>query len=86
MKPFKGHISNWNKQVWSEPKDEHLGFVVRGRPSGHPEFEDFIRTSLVVKMDEPIEEAGETIYLIETLNSRYKLIGHETVTPFPSRV
>lgn len=67
MKPFKGRINNWNFVVFSEPTEEHLGFVVRGIPSGHPEFKDFIRTSLVVKYD-------EATGAVETLNSRYQLL------------
>ena len=66
MKPHKGTILNYRKIKVSEPTDEHLGFVVWGLPHGHPEFVNWIRTSLVVKEYPEINE-------IETLNSRYSL-------------
>lgn len=70
MKPHKGRIDNWafGSGHHPEPYDgqEHLNLVVRGIPVGHPNFVDFIRTSLVVKFDEEKMQ-------IETLNSIYDL-------------
>lgn len=60
MKPFKGTIDCWNIALTSE------GYVIIGRPIGHPEFIGWMRTSLVVKFDPDAKE-------VETLNSRYKL-------------
>jgi hypothetical protein len=74
MKPFKGYISNWNKVPYEKT------YFVRGRPSGHPDFKDFIRTSLVVKTW-PADNGLDIC--IETLNSRYILMGKETETPMP---
>ena len=78
-KPHKGSISSWKKLNVVNPDNAELinkfygpslGYVIRGIPSGHPEFENWIRTSLVVKHN---KRTGE----IETLNSRYKLVGKE---------
>ena len=77
MKPYKGEIYDpqihyYDRDLVDESapdlKDQHLYFVVLGRPVGHPRFTDCIRTSMVVKYD-------ETTGMIETLNSQYKLIG-----------
>lgn len=72
-KPHRGKISGWSKVDRSQ--DEYarldsmygpsLHYTIRGVPGGHPNFINWIRTSLVVA-----REGNE----IETLNSRYTLV------------
>jgi hypothetical protein len=64
MKPYKGKIRNWCKRQFLN------GFCISGIPVGHPDFEDWLHTSKVVYMDDYSNQ-------IETLNSRYDLIGPE---------
>lgn len=76
MKPHKGQISGWHKitcntNPWPGEKEVNLGYYIFGRPSGHPQFESRIYTSPVVK-----HEGNE----IETLNSRYTLVGEPGMT------
>lgn len=66
--PYKGEIHDWH-MIRSG-----TGVVVLGRPVGHPEFINWIKTSLVVRHE--IGE-GDQPDFIETLNSRYKLVGPE---------
>ena len=69
MKPFRGVIHQWRKVFVEAPIEAYgpnLGFVVYGCPQGHGRFQDWLRTSLVVWIDD-----HETV--IETLNSRYDL-------------
>jgi hypothetical protein len=66
VKPFKGYIQDWK---WVHFPD---GKVVQGMPIGHPDFSGWIRTSKVVK-ETPCENGVDTA--IETLNSRYILMG-----------
>jgi hypothetical protein len=62
-KPFMGTIKNW----WKVPCRSGLGYLIRGRFDGHPQFDGELgHTSYVVAHD---EEAST----IETRNSRYKL-------------
>ena len=71
-KQYKGEIHNW----WIHRFDmqrypqhvETLGYVIRGKPKGHPNFTGWIQTSPVVWHD-PLDNE------IETLNSKYKLVG-----------
>lgn len=65
-KPFKGYIQDW--------KYVHIqGYrCVYGRPQGHPEFTNWIRTSYVVRT-QPCNNGLDT--LVETRNSRYILLG-----------
>lgn len=67
-KPYKGEIHDWHMLKSGN------GVVVFGRPVGHPKFINWIRTSLVVS-HEPGE--GDQPDYVETLNSRYKLVGSE---------
>lgn len=75
VKPHKGEITNWFKQFYPRPViggefEGTLGYLIRGTFMDHPQFghTPFGHTSMVVKHD---EETGE----IETLNSRYTLVG-----------
>lgn len=67
-KPHKGVIEDWEIQDIDMDKypefHNTLGFVVSGRPISHPDFEGWMRTSIVLK-----REGSE----IETYNSRYTL-------------
>jgi hypothetical protein len=70
-KPYRGEIHNWEKRRFDKDRNclpENLGYVIFGRPKGHPSFSRSIQTSAVVSHN---EETGE----IETLNSIYQLIG-----------
>lgn len=75
-KSFKGHISNARKiYIANDFKDRsvklygpNLYYMIAGNIVDHPEFDDWIRTSLIVKFD---PETGDA----ETLNSRYKIVG-----------
>lgn len=75
QKPFKGHISNWFKRAFDQSAHtslpSNLGYIICGRPSGHPVFKDRIYTSAVVK-----HEGNQ----VETLNSRYELVGEAIST------
>lgn len=66
-KPFKGYIRDW---AWERYPN---GIVASGIPIGHPNFTGWIRTSKVVNKT-PCDN-GDTA--IETLNSRYILLGPE---------
>lgn len=82
-KPYKGEIYNWEvtkyppDQFWpNAPLHDGFGLLIRGRPSGHPKFEDFIRTSPVVSWHElPCDPYDVRVIEVETENSRYRLIG-----------
>lgn len=63
-KVYKGEIHNWK---WIHVEGDSY---IRGVPNGHPKFVDWIITSKVVSYT---PATGE----LETLNSRYKLIGEE---------
>ena len=71
-KQYKGEIHNWEIHRFDKnrhPGYEHtLGYVIVGKPKGHPNFTGWIQTSAVVKHD-PLDNE------IETMNSYYKLIG-----------
>lgn len=62
MKPFKGEIHNWSIRTFVD------GYIITGIPVGHPKFKNWMRTSKVVK------RVGRNV---ETLNSRYVLVGEE---------
>jgi hypothetical protein len=64
MKDFKGYIHRWRKRHFAD------GFIITGIPRGHPDFKDWIHTSKVIYLD----EYDNTV---ETMNSRYQLIGTE---------
>lgn len=66
MKPYKGEIHHWRRVKTSD------GYFITGQPHNHPEFIDWIKTSRVVKFNAALLE-------IETLNSRYRLIGKEVI-------
>lgn len=72
QKPHKGKIRCWGKyhfdKVLYPELGDSLGYTIVGRPIDHPEFTRWMRTSAVVK-----HEGNE----IETLNSRYELVGEE---------
>jgi len=76
MKPLKGEIHDWEimyypKEMFRDEQGEfpkNLGYLIRGVPHGHPNFVDYVRTSPIVKHD---RSTGE----VETLNSRYLLVG-----------
>ena len=67
MKPYKGEIHSWSI-LQHNPKV----YSIYGRPVGHPSFVNWIRTSPV------IERNGD---MVETHNSRYKLVGEEQPLP-----
>lgn len=75
-KPFKGYIRHWARRYFDKSwfadniPEANLGYIVTGIPQGHPEFKNWMRTSAVVYFDEYTNE-------IETLNSRYILVGEE---------
>lgn len=73
MKPRRGYISNF-KIV---PVEDNEACVIKGNISGHPYFQDWIITSIVVAV------YGRNV---ETLNSTYTLIGKplEGAWIFPS--
>lgn len=75
MKPFKGEIHNWRRRIFDKSIDpvykNTLGYIIVGIPHGHPDFVNHIYTSAVVKHE------GDTV---ETMNSRYKLVGPEQTT------
>jgi len=78
MKPFKGHMKDWYKVKYSRKITKeygpNLGWIACGTFVDHPEF-GYSRgshTSLIVKCAGP-NESGD--YEVETLNSRYVLIG-----------
>lgn len=75
-KPFKGEIHLWHKRYF-DPKEwarqypadpTVLGYSIAGTPVGHPVFQGWLCTSPVIA-----QEGNE----IETLNSRYTLVGEE---------
>jgi hypothetical protein len=71
MKPYRGIIENWERRLVDKnavPEVPNLGFVIEGRPLGHPIFwkSNRIRTSIVVAFNENTMQ-------IETLNSVYDL-------------
>lgn len=67
MKPHNGPIMNWSKRTCAGG----LGYYIWGRILAHPDFDDQVtNTSIVVAHD---VATGE----IETLNSRYTLVGAE---------
>lgn len=69
-KPFKGEIHNW-KAISYEGETK-----VVGMPVGHPEFTNWIVTSVVVKHFEPPRHLKDVRKIeIETENSRYTLVG-----------
>jgi len=73
MKPFRGEIHNWRIRRFDKIKyalPESLGYVIYGHPSGHRNLSNWIQTSAVVSHN---LETGE----VETLNSRYQLVGNE---------
>jgi hypothetical protein len=71
-KPFKGTLTGWSKKYFDvavhqkEIPEKTLGFVVYGFRHGLV----YMRTSPVIYFDEYTNE-------IETLNSRYLLVGNE---------
>ncbi len=67
-KPFKGKIEEWETLDVPEAGNDNLGFCIVGIPHGHPDFHNWIRTSLVVKVNDK-----ETPWTVETLNSVYQL-------------
>lgn len=70
-KPHKGTISRWHKS----PCERGLGYMINGILDSHPDPDlsgQFCHTSWVEKHD---EATGE----IETRNSRYTLVGPETM-------
>lgn len=75
-KPHKGKIEGWYKyEINPRPVkgQKHLGYLIMGTFQDHPDFGKlYTNTSAVVKHD---TVTGE----IETVNSRYTLIGKETV-------
>jgi hypothetical protein len=73
-KPYKGNIIEWKRRHFDD------GYCIIGIPQGHPDFQDWIRTSRVLK-EEKINEGHET--LIETQNSEYILVGGERDTEIP---
>lgn len=73
MKPYRGEITEWHKvhhpaRCLVGEFANTLGYSINGKPMGHPTFVGWIRTSPVVR-----HEGNE----IETLNSRYTLVGEE---------
>lgn len=68
MKPYMGKIDDWEEVIHSEWAVDDvkgtLGYKIKGLPKGHPKFDGWIVTSLVVKRE------GDQI---ETMNSRYDL-------------
>lgn len=85
-KPFKGHISDWRRvkvlEVGQDIADirgdvqKVKPYYIAGRPSGHPEFQNWIRTSLVVS-----EKPHALGIEVETMNSRYILVGDANGVP-----
>lgn len=83
IKPYKGEIHDW-EITWYLPmvgytdclyNNGRIG-IIRGIPHGHPDFVNFIRTSPIKEMYEPPRHIGDRrVIEIETLNSRYRLIG-----------
>jgi hypothetical protein len=71
-KQYKGEIHNWEIRRFDKNRhpgyEDTLGYVIFGKPKGHPSFTGWIVTSAVVKHD-PLDNE------IETMNSYYKLIG-----------
>lgn len=80
-KPYKGSISNWKRR--------HQGdkYSIVGIPHSHPDFEGWIWTSEVVKMEKtnPYTNGrdGYFTYEVETKNSHYELIGEEADKEIP---
>lgn len=72
MKPFKGFINDWYRLYFDKSEypdyEDNLGYVIVGKPIGHPKFSGWITTSAVVRHG---TEHGEDV--IETLNSTYQL-------------
>lgn len=62
MKPYKGEIHSWRKVEFVD------GFIIMGKPIGHPQFVNWIRTSKVEFMKD-----SDGYWEVETLNSRYHL-------------
>lgn len=83
-KPHNGQITNW----WLhyplsefEPPEGALGYIVRGDLIDHPDFDPRFsngHTSWVLSHN---EATGE----IETLNSRYRLVGKPKRAPTDAR-
>lgn len=75
-KPFRGEIHNWALHYFDKTRhpfeEETLGCCIRGRPACHPYFEGWIMTSPIVKFN-------QVTLAIETLNSRYQLVGKQVV-------
>lgn len=75
-KPFKGNIHNWKVAYFDKTRHpfevETQGYCIIGKPEGHPSFTGWIKTSPVVKFN-------QDDLTIETLNSRYQLVGSQVV-------
>lgn len=70
-KPFNGSIQNWQRDGGFCSAGDGLGYVIYGEFLNHPVFgRKYTYTSYVVAWD---KETG----MVETRNSRYKLIGEE---------
>lgn len=84
MKPCKGSIHNWKRRFVPG------GFVIVGEPHGHPDFQNWIITSLVQKMEptDPYTNGrdGYFTYEVTTLNSFYELVGEELPEEIPCPV
>ena len=65
-------VVDLDKETMEEAYGPSLGYVVAGFRSETPKLGTYWRTSLVVKHN---KRTGE----IETLNSRYKLVGKEAI-------
>ena len=75
-KPYKGGISDWEIMFYPQYKlayPDTNGVICRGKPQGHPDFVNWIRTSQVLKINPERTQ-------IETENSIYDLIGPGTIT------
>lgn len=73
MKPYQGEIHNWYKlEIPKDKRKEYpknLGYVIRGVPI-NGRFVNWMQTSLVIKHNKKTS-------VIETLNSRYKLVNEQ---------
>lgn len=80
-KPYKGEIIGWYRESFDVERnkahyreDVGLGFIVRGTFVDHPKygFSPRSSTSWIVNESKPDAEGNR---MIETRNSRYKLLG-----------
>jgi hypothetical protein len=88
-KPFKGRLLNWCKDYsFKDQPDAGLGYYVHCLFQDHPQFATRRgHTSMVVAEFEPPRHANdERIIEIETLNSRYHLVGDPFRPDIPAEI